>query len=83
MCTYTCTLCVALWRVLELGPSGFCRSEMHLPQVWVRYGLMLEAYCRGCGKYRSELSAQVTALNKMTQVSCGCTCVCRTCMYNV
>lgn len=41
---------------------------MHLPQVWVRYGLMLEAYCRGCGNYRIELSAQVNALNKMSQV---------------
>lgn len=45
------------------------RSEMHLPQVWVRYGLMLEAYCRGCGKYRSELYAQVNALGKMTKVT--------------
>lgn len=43
---------------------------MHLPQVWVRYGLMLEAYCRGCGKYRSELYAQVNALGKMTKVQC-------------
>ena len=46
------------------------RSEMHLPHVWVRYGLMLEAYCRGCGSYRRELSGQVLALNKMTQVWC-------------
>lgn len=30
---------------------------------------MLEAYCRGCGDYRSELTSQVNALNKMTQVS--------------
>ena len=29
---------------------------------------MLEAYCRGCGNYRFELTAQVNALNKMTQV---------------
>lgn len=41
---------------------------MHLHQVWVRYGLMLEAYCRGCGRYRKELISQVAALHKMQQV---------------
>lgn len=32
---------------------------MHLPIVSVRYGLMLEAYCRGCGRYREALAKQV------------------------
>ena len=42
---------------------------MHLPTVSVRFGLMLEAYCRGCGMYMKELSAQLTALNKMKQMT--------------
>ena len=33
---------------------------MHLPAVSVRFGLLLEAYCRGCGSYMKELSNQVT-----------------------
>ena len=36
-----------------------CRAEMHLPAVSVRFGLLLEAYCRGCGSYMKELSNQV------------------------
>lgn len=42
---------------------------MHLPTVSVRFGLMLEAFCRGCGQYMKELSDQLTALNKMKQVT--------------
>ena len=41
---------------------------MHVPTVSVRFGLMLEAYCRGCGEYRKELSAQLEALTRMEQV---------------
>ena len=39
------------------------RAEMHLPIVSVRYGLMLEAYCRGCGKYRDSLANQVIIIH--------------------
>ena len=42
---------------------------MHLPIVSVRYGLMLEAYCRGCGKYRDSLAEQVYCV-------CMHSCVC-------
>lgn len=42
-----------------------CRSEMHVKTISVRFGLMLEAYCRGAGQYMKELSEQLTALNKM------------------
>ena len=42
---------------------------MHLPTVSVRFGLMLEAYCRGCGSYMKELSNQLQALVKMEQVT--------------
>ena len=42
---------------------------MHISNVSVRFGLMLEAYCRGCGAYMKELSNQLVALNKMKQVT--------------
>lgn len=42
-----------------------CRSEMHVKTVSVRFGLMLEAYCRGAGLYMKELSEQLIALTKM------------------
>jgi hypothetical protein len=46
-----------------------CRSEMDLPEVSVRFGLMLEAYCRGCGSYRDDLTKQFAALDAMRQIS--------------
>ncbi|XP_065886495.1 phosphatidylinositol 4,5-bisphosphate 3-kinase catalytic subunit beta isoform-like [Dysidea avara] len=45
------------------------RAEMHLPAVSVRFGLLLEAYCRGCGFYMKELSDQLNALNKMRSLT--------------
>eukprot|EP00731_Ephydatia_muelleri_P037245 Em0427g2a len=45
------------------------RSEMHLPVVSVRFGLLLEAYCRGCGSYLRDLSCQLGALNRMKDLS--------------
>lgn len=42
--------------------DSFNRAEMHVPAVAVRYGLMLEAYCRGCGQYRQALAKQVGGL---------------------
>jgi phosphatidylinositol-4,5-bisphosphate 3-kinase len=45
------------------------RSEMDLPEVSVRFGLMLEAYCRGCGSYRDDLTKQFAALDAMRQIS--------------
>ena len=46
-----------------------CRAEMDLPAVSVRFGLMLEAYCRGCGSYRNDLNKQYVALDAMRQIS--------------
>ena len=46
-----------------------CRAEMHLSTVSVRFGLLLEAYCRGCGQYMKDLSNQLNALNKMKHVT--------------
>ena len=44
-----------------------CRAEMHLPAVSVRFGLLLEAYCRGCGFYMKELSDQVTLIKQINR----------------
>ena len=36
-----------------------CQSEMHVQEISERYGLLLEAYLRGCGPHCSELGRQV------------------------
>ncbi|KAJ0180329.1 hypothetical protein K1T71_003733 [Dendrolimus kikuchii] len=45
------------------------RSEMHVPSVSVRFGLMLEAYCRGCQEHIKSLKSQLTCLDKLKWVS--------------
>ena len=42
---------------------------MHVASVSVRYGLMLEAYSRGCGQYRTSLIAQTESLSKLKQLT--------------
>lgn len=39
------------------------RAEMHVPAVAVRFGLMLEAYCRGAPDHMKLLTRQLDALN--------------------
>lgn len=41
------------------------RSEMHVPSVSLRFGLILEAYCRGSIYHIKSLMKQNEALNKM------------------
>uniref|UniRef100_A0A674K5J8 Phosphatidylinositol 4,5-bisphosphate 3-kinase catalytic subunit delta isoform n=1 Tax=Terrapene triunguis TaxID=2587831 RepID=A0A674K5J8_9SAUR len=41
------------------------RSEMHVPAVALRFGLILEAYCRGSNYHMKVLMKQGEALNKM------------------
>uniref|UniRef100_A0A8C6K7J9 Phosphatidylinositol 4,5-bisphosphate 3-kinase catalytic subunit delta isoform n=1 Tax=Melopsittacus undulatus TaxID=13146 RepID=A0A8C6K7J9_MELUD len=41
------------------------RSEMHVPAVALRFGLILEAYCRGSTHHMKILMKQGEALNKM------------------
>ena len=41
------------------------RSEMHMPAVAVRYGLVLEAYCRGAPDHMRLLARQTESLNKL------------------
>ncbi|XP_012891283.1 PREDICTED: phosphatidylinositol 4,5-bisphosphate 3-kinase catalytic subunit delta isoform-like isoform X1 [Dipodomys ordii] len=41
------------------------RSEMHVPSVALRFGLILEAYCRGCTHHMKMLMKQGEALSKL------------------
>ncbi|XP_076360184.1 phosphatidylinositol 4,5-bisphosphate 3-kinase catalytic subunit beta isoform-like isoform X4 [Tachypleus tridentatus] len=63
-------LCRAL-RNQHLGHQLFwlLRSEMHVPSVSVRFGLLLEAYCRGAVEHMKSLSKQVEALKKFKAVN--------------
>ncbi|XP_038215234.1 phosphatidylinositol 4,5-bisphosphate 3-kinase catalytic subunit delta isoform [Zerene cesonia] len=45
------------------------RSEMHVPSVCVRFGLVLEAYCRGCQDHINTLMRQITCLDKLKWAS--------------
>ncbi|KAJ8021905.1 Phosphatidylinositol 4,5-bisphosphate 3-kinase catalytic subunit beta isoform [Holothuria leucospilota] len=45
------------------------RAEMHQPAVSTRFGLMLEAYCRGSIAHIKTLSKQVESLHKMKSVN--------------
>lgn len=45
------------------------RSEMHQISIRLRFGLILEAYCRGCGNYLKTLAQQVEALDKLTKLT--------------
>lgn len=42
----------------------FLRSEMHVPSVSIRFGLILEAYCRGSLEHMKSLLRQLDALHK-------------------
>ncbi|XP_060062464.1 phosphatidylinositol 4,5-bisphosphate 3-kinase catalytic subunit alpha isoform-like [Ylistrum balloti] len=45
------------------------KSEMHHTNIRLRFGLILEAFCRGCGPYLRMLSRQVEALDKLTKLT--------------
>ncbi|XP_076360353.1 phosphatidylinositol 4,5-bisphosphate 3-kinase catalytic subunit beta isoform-like isoform X1 [Tachypleus tridentatus] len=45
------------------------RSEMYVPSVSVRFGLLLEAYCRGAVEHINSLIKQVEAVNKLKSVN--------------
>ncbi|XP_023229587.1 phosphatidylinositol 4,5-bisphosphate 3-kinase catalytic subunit delta isoform-like isoform X2 [Centruroides sculpturatus] len=45
------------------------RSEMHVPSVCVRFGLILEAYCHGAVDHMKSLTRQMEALNKLKSVN--------------
>ena len=45
------------------------RSELQSQSLTVRFGLLLEAFCRGLGPYLKELIKQVEALDKLTTLT--------------
>ncbi|XP_067658199.1 phosphatidylinositol 4,5-bisphosphate 3-kinase catalytic subunit alpha isoform-like [Haliotis asinina] len=45
------------------------KSEMHQTSSRLRFGLILEAYCRGCGSFLKKLTKQVEALEKLTKLT--------------
>ena len=45
------------------------RSAMHVTTVRLRFGLILEAYCRSCGTYLHSLCRQVEAIEKLIKLS--------------
>ena len=57
VCWSTLSSCVTIYH-LVIG--RFLKSEMHLEDVNVRYGLLLEAFCRSSEGLMVELSKQVT-----------------------
>lgn len=42
---------------------------MHQPAIRTRFGLVLEAFCRGLGPYLKVLTRQVEALDKLTKLT--------------
>ena len=46
-----------------------CRSEMHVPSVSVRFGLILEAYCHGNPAHMKILTRQVQALERLRNIN--------------
>ena len=42
---------------------------MHVTTVRLRFGLILEAYCRSCGTYLHSLCRQVEAIDKLIKLS--------------
>ena len=63
-----------LRRVLlnrKLGHYFFwhVKSELQNNPVFTRFGLILEAYCRGLGPYLKDLVRMVKALDKLTTLT--------------
>uniref|UniRef100_A0A671L1H8 phosphatidylinositol-4,5-bisphosphate 3-kinase n=1 Tax=Sinocyclocheilus anshuiensis TaxID=1608454 RepID=A0A671L1H8_9TELE len=66
-CDLTCFLLERALSNKKIGHFLFwhLRSEMHVPSVSLRFGLILEAYCRGSIFLIKSLMKQNEALNKM------------------
>ncbi|EFX69553.1 hypothetical protein DAPPUDRAFT_300912 [Daphnia pulex] len=45
------------------------KSEMNNPSISLRFGILLEAYCRGIGGHLKGLLRQVEALDKLTKLT--------------
>jgi len=55
----------------RIGHSFFwyLRAEIHVTEISERYGLLLEAYLRGCGSHRAELNRQTHLLQDLVRVA--------------
>jgi phosphatidylinositol-4,5-bisphosphate 3-kinase len=56
-------------RVIGHALFWYLKSEMHVREISERYGLLLEAYLRGCGLHRAELKKQVDTLKELVRVA--------------
>lgn len=45
------------------------KSEMNQVNIRLRFGLILESYCRGCGAYLKSINRQVEAVEKLTKLT--------------
>jgi len=57
-----CQITLATCFIVHWWVSCEYRSEMHIPSVSVRFGLILEAYCRGNMEHLAPLTKQVEAV---------------------
>jgi len=47
----------------------FLKSEIHVQEISERYGLLLEAYLRGCGTHRLELKRQTNFVKELVRIA--------------
>lgn len=58
-------------KIVNYKPNYNSRSEMSFPYVSVRFGLILEAYCRGSLEHIDPLLRQLDYLRIMTELTEG------------
>ncbi|XP_013190051.2 phosphatidylinositol 4,5-bisphosphate 3-kinase catalytic subunit delta isoform [Amyelois transitella] len=71
MCDLSVFLLRRAFKNMVIGHYLFwhLRSEMNMQSVAVRFGLLLEAYCRGCQEHINILLRQIECLDKLKWVS--------------
>jgi hypothetical protein len=47
----------------------YLKSEMHVQEISQRYGLLIEAYLKGCGQHKVQLVEQDTLLTALTKTA--------------
>ena len=66
-------MCLKLIESRQIETSHFLtRAEMENPEVSVRFGLMLEAYCRGAPTHIKSLQRQVSIVEPCLQMATFC-----------
>eukprot|EP01114_Cavostelium_apophysatum_P016118 TRINITY_DN4532_c0_g2_i2.p1 TRINITY_DN4532_c0_g2~~TRINITY_DN4532_c0_g2_i2.p1 ORF type:complete len:1434 (+),score=438.70 TRINITY_DN4532_c0_g2_i2:87-4388(+) len=58
-------------RNRRIGHSFFwyLKAEMHVSEISERFGLLIEAYLRGCGLHRAELKKQTGLLKDLVRIA--------------